>query len=588
MQKNRLRFAPSPTGALHIGGVRTALYNYLLARKFRGTFILRIEDTDQNRYVPGAEDYIIEALEWCGIIPDEGPGFGGEYGPYRQSDRKAIYVKYAEELIQSGNAYYAFDTPEELDAKRAREAEEDHSVWKYDSHTRMNMRNSLTLSPEEVESLLADGTPYTVRLKVQPNKEVVIQDQVRGEVIFQTNELDDKVMLKADGMPTYHLANIIDDHLMKITHVIRGEEWLSSTAHHVLLYRALGWEESMPEFAHLPLILKPAPENFINKNNRADLAAKFTNDLLEKYPDVPGLKPSAALNTITQLFQDKASLNARLKVKEKEPEDKKVLKTYLKDSLYGKLSKRDGDRLGMPVFPLSWEGEEESDSFLGFREAGFLPEAVINFMAFLGWNPGTEQEIFSLEELIAAFDLEKISKSGARFDYDKARWYNQQYLLQMPEEQLPALVGPLIKAHGHQPSEDYLRGFCALMKERAVLLTDFWTSGYYFFEPVREYDDTNIRKRYKSERRPLFENFVQQLGELPNFDAVHTKEAAQDFMAANELKFGDVLPILRLGLAGTTHGPDVFQMMELMGKEMVVERMNSGLAYFEKVHAGAE
>lgn len=583
MQNIRLRFAPSPTGALHIGGVRTALYNYLLARKFNGTFILRIEDTDQTRYVPGAEDYIVEALQWCGIVPDEGPGFGGEFGPYRQSDRKDIYTKYAAELVASGNAYYAFDTPEELDAKRAQSAEGDHSVWKYDSHTRLSMRNSLTLEAAEVEQLLASGTPYTIRLKVPANEEVIIQDRVRGEVIFQTNELDDKVMLKADGMPTYHLANIIDDHLMEITHVIRGEEWLSSTAHHVLLYRSFGWEESMPEFAHLPLILKPAPESFINKNNLAELAERFTGDLLQKYADVPGLKADNVLKTITQLFQDKASLGSRLKVKDKEPEDRKVLKTYLKDSLYGKLSKRDGDRLGMPVFPLSWAGESEADSFLGFREAGFLPAAVVNFLAFLGWNPGTEQEIFSLEELIQAFDLEKISKSGARFDYDKSRWYNQQYLLQMPEEELPALVRPVIEAQGHQPEATYLQGFCELMKERAVLLTDFWTGGYYFFEAINDYDDVNIRKRYKPERRPLFENFFRQLGELSNFDAEQTKEAAHRFMEENSLKFGDVLPILRLGLAGTMQGPDVFRMMELMGKETVVNRLNESLDYFDTV-----
>lgn len=585
MQNIRLRFAPSPTGALHIGGVRTALYNYLLARKYNGTFILRIEDTDQTRYVPGAEEYIIEALQWCGIAPDEGPGFGGEYGPYRQSDRKAIYTKYADELIQSDYAYYAFDTPEELDAQRAGAADAEHSAWKYDAHTRMNMRNSLTLPEAEVQQLLADGTPYTIRLKVPANEEVIITDRVRGEVIFQTNELDDKVMLKADGMPTYHLANIIDDHLMQITHVIRGEEWLSSTAHHVLLYRAFGWEDSMPEFAHLPLILKPAPESFINKNNLSELAERFTHDLLRKHDDVPGLEKAKALNTITQLFQDKKSLNNRLKINEKEPEDRKVLKAYLKDSLYGKLSKRDGDRLGMPVFPLSWEGETGADSFLGFREAGFLPAAVVNFLAFLGWNPGTEQEIFDLPALIETFDLEKISKSGARFDYDKARWYNQQYLLQMPEAELPALVRPLIEAHGPRPAEDYLLGFCRLMKERAVLLTDFWSGGSYFFEPVRDYDEANIRKRYQPERRPLFENFIDQLNDLANFDAAGTKAVTEGFMTEHDLKFGDVLPVLRLALAGTTHGPDAFQMMELMGKEMVVDRMRKGLDYFDRIHA---
>lgn len=586
MQNIRLRFAPSPTGALHIGGVRTALYNYLLARKHGGTFILRIEDTDQTRYVPGAEQYITEALQWCGISPDEGPGFGGEYGPYRQSDRKDIYSQYAMDLINSGNGYYAFDTPEELDAKRAESAEGGHQTWKYDSASRMSMRNSLSLPVDEVSRLLADGIPYTIRLKVPENQEVIIQDRVRGEVIFQTNELDDKVMMKADGMPTYHLANVVDDHLMKITHVIRGEEWLSSTAHHMLLYRAFGWEDTMPEFAHLPLILKPAPESFINKNNLRELAERFTGEIMQKHEDVPGLKEDKTLQAVTQLFQDKAGLSSRLKVKDKEPEEKKVMKTFLRDALYGKLSKRDGDRLGMPVFPLSWNGETAADSFLGFREAGFLPAAVVNFLAFLGWNPGTEQEIFSLSELIAAFDLEKISRSGARFDFDKARWYNQQYLLQMSEKDLAGLIRPLIEAHGPQPSEDYLEGFVGLMKERAVLLTDFWSNGAYFFRPVAEYDTAGIRKRYKPERRPLFEHFVDQLKELEAFNAANTKATAEAFMADNELKFGDVLPVLRLGLAGTMQGPDVFQMMELLGKDTVVSRLREALQYFAEVHAG--
>ena len=585
MQNIRLRFAPSPTGALHIGGVRTALYNYLLARKHGGVFILRIEDTDQTRYVPGAEDYIVEALQWCGITPDEGPGIGGDYGPYRQSERKAIYGEYAKTLIESGYGYYAFDTPEELDAKRAIITDSGHQTWKYDSGTRMSMRNSLSLSADEVDRLLAEGTPYTIRLKVPENQEVHIQDRVRGEVIFKTNELDDKVMLKTDGMPTYHLANIIDDHLMKITHVIRGEEWLSSTAHHVLLYRAFGWEDTMPEFAHLPLILKPAPESIITKQNLKELAGRFTNELLQKNPDVPGLQEGKTLAAITQLFQDKASLGARLKIKDKDSGDKKAMKTFLKSALYGKLSKRDGDRLGMPVFPLSWQGEAESDSFLGFREAGFLPDAVINFLAFLGWNPGTEQEIFSLDELIEAFDVEKIGKSGARFDFAKARWYNQQYLLKMKAEDLPTLVRPIIEAYGHQPSEAYLQDFCNLMKERAVVLLDFWTGGHYFFEAIQNYDEAGIRKRYKPERRSLFDGFVKELAELTNFDAAHTKALTEAFMASNELKYGDVLPVLRLGLAGNMQGPDVFKIMEVLGKEVVVERLVAGLDYFDRVHA---
>ena len=339
MSNIRLRFAPSPTGPLHIGGVRTALYNYLLAKKTGGTFILRIEDTDQTRYVPGAEDYIIESLKWCGLEPQEGPGFGGDYGPYRQSERKALYKKYAQQLIDSGNAYYAFDTPEELEARRQAEKEKGNHTFKYDSKLRKEMNNSTTLSAEEVKSRLESGTPYTIRLKIPIDEIVTVKDLIRGDVNFQSNELDDKIILKGDGMPTYHLANIVDDHLMKISHVIRGEEWLPSTAHHVLLYRFLGWEDKMPQFAHLPLILKP---------------------------------------------------NGK-----------------------GKLSKRDGAKLGIPVFPLSWAGTVQDDAFEGFREFGFDPNAVINFLAFLGWNPGTEQEIFSLDALCDAFSIEKIGKAGA-------------------------------------------------------------------------------------------------------------------------------------------------------------------------------
>ena len=364
----RVRFAPSPTGALHIGGVRTALYNYLLVKKLGGTFILRIEDTDQTRFVPGAEEYIIETLKWCGIEPTEGIGFGdGEYAPYRQSERKKLYQDYANQLINSGNAYYAFDTPSEIEAMRERLKNE--SNQSYSLTTRGSMKNSLTLSEKEVKELMESGTPYVIRLKVPENVNVAIDDLIRNTVTFNTNELDDKVLLKADGMPTYHLANIVDDYLMKITHVIRGEEWLPSAGHHALIYKAFGWESIMPRFAHLPLILKPDGK--------------------------------------------------------------------------GKLSKRDGKKFGFPVFPLSWNGETEEDSFLGFREMGFDPRAVINFLALLGWNSGTEQEIFSMDELSEKFSLEKINKSGARFDYDKAKWFNQQYIMLTPNEDLAEQLYPL-------------------------------------------------------------------------------------------------------------------------------------------------
>ncbi len=504
----RLRFAPSPTGPLHIGGVRTALYNFLLARKEGGTFILRIEDTDQTRYVPGAEEYILEALRWCGLKPDEGPGFGGAYGPYRQSERKALYTAYAEELVARGKAYYAFDTPEELQAKREDFQKQGLPNFKYGAAVRMQMRNSLSLPANEVQELLDAGTPYTLRLKVDPGSEVLIRDRIRGEVRFKTEELDDKVLLKADGMPTYHLANVVDDHLMKITHVIRGEEWLSSTAHHVLLYQAFGWEEQMPEFAHLPLILKPTGK--------------------------------------------------------------------------GKLSKRDGTKLGIPVFPLSWEGSTPEESFKGFREFGFDPRAVVNFLAFLGWNPGTEQEIFSLEELVQAFSIEKIGKSGARFDYDKALWFNQQYIQASDNAYLAEQIRPILKEHGHEPPQEWLEKFCGLLKERVSLYPDFWEQGKYLLEPVREYDSKTLRKKWKPERLPLFLEMTASLEALPDFTATAIEQAVKAFAERQQLKPGEVFPFLRIALTGTTRGPGIFEVMELLGKEESISRLKTALPAFQE------
>jgi glutamyl-tRNA synthetase len=503
MENIRVRFAPSPTGALHIGGIRTALYNYLLAKKYHGTFILRIEDTDQVRYVPGAEEYIVEALRWCNLLPTEGPGFGGNYGPYRQSERKAIYQQYATQLLESGNAYYAFDTPEELD-----EAREQDKTFKYDGVNRQHLKNSLTLAPTEVQERISSGEPWVIRLKVPSGEAIHIQDLIRGEVIFQSDELDDKVILKADGMPTYHLANIVDDHLMEITHVIRGEEWLPSTAHHVLLYRAFGWGATMPQFAHLPLILKPDGK--------------------------------------------------------------------------GKLSKRDGTRLGIPVFPLSWEGETPEDSFVGFREFGFLPQAMVNFMAFLGWNPGTEQEIFNLEELTQAFSVEKIGKAGARFDFEKAKWFNQQYILHADNVTLAQLVRPIIEAKGHQPEQAFLEGFCALLKERVVVLSDFWEKGYYLFEPVREYDLPNAQKRWKPEIKAHFEQLATTLSELDSsqWQTTPIQHTIEHFMTDRGLKPGEVFPLLRIALAGTMQGPALFEMMALLGKNTVLERLERAFQLF--------
>lgn len=483
----RVRFAPSPTGTLHIGGVRTALYNYLLAKKLGGQFILRIEDTDQTRYVPGAEEYIIEALRWTGILPDEGVGFGGEYGPYRQSDRKAIYKEYAEKLVAAGNAYYAFDTPEELEKHRA--ATENFTC---NAHTRGALRNSLTLPASEVEALLASGAPAVIRLKVEPGQAIHINDMIRGEVVFKSDELDDKVLLKADGMPTYHLANIVDDHLMKITHVIRGEEWLSSTAHHVLLYRGFGWEDTMPAFAHLPLIMKPVGN--------------------------------------------------------------------------GKLSKRDGAKFGIPVFPLAWQSEKEEDNAPGFRENGFLPEAVVNFLALLGWHPETEQEIFSMEQLIDSFSIEKISKGGARFDYDKAKWFNQKYIQAMDNVALAQLIRPYAEKEKYSINEDFLEKVAVLMKERVTLIPDFVKDGYYLFEPVKVYDTETLTKKWKPELRPFFESLKTRLSNINDFSAMVIEEDVKNFIQENTLKPGDILPLLRITLAGTMKGPAVFDMMGLLGK----------------------
>lgn len=509
MENCRVRFAPSPTGALHIGGVRTALYNYLLAKKLGGTFILRIEDTDQTRYVPGAEDYIMEALAWLDITPDEGPSVGGDYGPYRQSERKSMYKEYALKLVENGHAYYAFDTPEELDARRNEEKAKGNHSFKYDHSVRDQMRNSLTLAEDEVKSMLDAGTPYTIRLMVPTDERVAFNDNIRSDVQFSSNELDDKVMLKADGMPTYHLANVVDDYLMKITHVIRGEEWLPSTAHHVLLYKYLGWEDSMPQFAHLPLILKPTGN--------------------------------------------------------------------------GKLSKRDGAKLGIPVFPLSWDSDNPEDSFKGFRDFGFLPEAVLNFLAFLGWNPGTEEEFFRLEELVGAFDLNKVSKGGARFDFDKAKWFNQQYIINSSNADLLELVKPLAEAKGIECSDAYLSQCIDLMKERVQFLPDFLEVGYYLFEKVRNYEEKPIRKKWKPEQKGIFEKLLADMVALENFDAASIENTIKAFMEEHGLGFGNVLPFLRIGMAGTMKGPGVFEMMELLGKNEVNERMTAAYTAFDGI-----
>lgn len=502
MDSIRVRFAPSPTGALHIGGVRTALYNFLLAKKHKGTFILRIEDTDQTRFVPGAEEYIIESLLWCGLIPDEGPGFGGEYGPYRQSDRKALYREQVDELIRRGNAYYAFDTPEELEAQREKDPN-----FKYDSRVRMTLKNSLSLPPAEVEQLLEQGVPHTVRLKVPENEEVAVEDLIRGKVLFQSHELDDKVLLKADGMPTYHLANIVDDRFMRITHVIRGEEWLPSTGHHVLLYKAFGWEDAMPAFAHLPLILRPDGK--------------------------------------------------------------------------GKLSKRDGARFGMPVFPLSWKGETLDDSFVGFREFGFDPNAVVNFLALLGWNAGTEQELFSMTELIEAFSIDKIGKAGARFDFDKAKWFNHQYIQAAPNEVLAREFRPFLTARGLDIPDERLQVYCGLLKDRAHLLPELWDVGHYLLESRVEFDPEAVSKKWKPELEPAFRQVIALLHEQASFVAAPLHDLVVEWLKNNQVKPGDMLPVLRIALTGALKGPGVFEMMEFLGKAATVQRLEQAADHFK-------
>jgi len=507
MDNVRVRFAPSPTGPLHIGGVRTALYNYLFAKKNNGTFILRVEDTDQNRFVSGAEEYIVKSLNWFGLTPDEGPGFGGEYGPYRQSERKDLYGQYAQELIDKGLAYYCFDTGEELDAWRKKHEAAGNQGVKYNYLTRSEMRNSLSLPENEVKQLLEKGENVTVRLKIEEGQDIVIRDEVRGEVTFKSSELDEKIIFKGDGMPTYHLANIVDDHLMKITHVIRGEEWLPSTAHHVLMYQYFGW--TPPSFAHLPLILKPTGK--------------------------------------------------------------------------GKLGKRDGAKFGFPVFPFDWYDEKDKETFIGFYEAGYLPDAVVNFVSLLGWNPGNDEEIFTMNELIDLFEVERIVKSGARFDVDKSRWFNQQYIISKPNSKLAEKLKPLLAAQDIEVSDDYLIQFVDLMKERVEMLPDFLTAGAFFFAMPEEIEEKMVKKKYKLENRPNFDDLVEIMANMKQFTSSALETSIKSYITEHELGFGAVMPILRLGICGTMKGPDLFDTMELIGQDEVVKRMNSSLDKFTEI-----
>ena len=498
-RKVRVRFAPSPTGALHIGGVRTALYNYLFAKQHNGDMILRIEDTDSQRFVPGAEAYIIEALEWLGIKFDEGVGYGGNHAPYRQSERKDIYRKYVEQLLSDGKAYIAFDTPEELEAKR-----KEIPNFQYDASTRMQMRNSLTFPKEEIDRLIAEGKQYVVRFKVEPGEDVHVNDLIRGEVIINSSILDDKVLYKsADNLPTYHLANIVDDHLMEISHVIRGEEWLPSAPLHVLLYRAFGWKDSMPEFAHLSLLLKPDGN--------------------------------------------------------------------------GKLSKRDGDRLGFPVFPLEWHDPKTGEVSSGYREAGYLPEAVINFLALLGWNPGNDQEILSMDDLIKLFSLEKCSKNGAKFDFEKGKWFNHKYIQNKSNEELTELFLPILQKKGISADPAKTAKIIGLVKDRISFVKELWAQTSYFFIAPESYEEKSVKKRWKEDTPERMKELIEILENITDFASEDTEKIVLGWITENNYHMGNVMNAFRLAVVGECKGPHMFDITTILGKEETIKRIKKAI-----------
>lgn len=498
-RKVRVRFAPSPTGALHIGGVRTALYNYLFARQHGGDMIFRIEDTDSQRFVPGAEAYIIESLEWLGIKFDEGVSYGGEYGPYRQSERKEIYRKYVDRLLESGKAYIAFDTPGELDAKR-----QEIANFQYDASTRMQMRNSLTLPEEEVNALIAGGNQYVVRFKIEPGEDIRVNDLIRGEVVINSSVLDDKVLYKsADNLPTYHLANIVDDHLMEVSHVIRGEEWLPSAPLHVLLYRAFGWEDTMPRFAHLPLLLKPDGK--------------------------------------------------------------------------GKLSKRDGDRLGFPVFPLEWHDPKTGEVSSGYRESGYLPGAVVNFLALLGWNPGNDQEIMSMDELVRLFSLEKCSKSGAKFDYEKGKWFNHKYIQLKSDEELAGLFLPVLAEKGITVDKSVAARIISLVKGRVSFVKELWDQTAFFFIAPDTYEEKSVKKRWKEETPAQMTELIGVLESLSDFTSAPAEKEVLGWIEGKGYHLGNVMNAFRLAVVGECKGPHMFDITEIMGKDETISRIRKAI-----------
>ena len=495
----RVRFAPSPTGPLHIGGVRTALFNYLFAKKNNGTFILRIEDTDQNRYVPGAEQYIKDALNWCNIPYEEGPDKEGSFGPYRQSERKDLYKQYADRLLENGKAYYAFDTPDSLDQLR-KEHEANKKTFIYNWHNRNELDNSLSLSAEEVNNKLASGVPYVIRFKSPQDETLHLKDEIRGDIKIDTNTLDDKILFKSDGMPTYHLANIVDDHLMEITHVIRGEEWLPSLALHFMLYQALEWEA--PVFAHLPLILKPVGK--------------------------------------------------------------------------GKLSKRDGDKLGFPVFPLQWTDPKTNDLSAGYREDGYLPEAVVNMLAFLGWNPGTEQELFSLDELIQQFDLSRVNKAGAKFDPEKTKWFQQQHLQRLDNSELVDAFKTILE-HKKITTDAPIETVIEAVKERAVFVNDLWEQSSYFFLPPTQYDEKATKKAWKEDTADLMHELTRILSDIDDFTQDNVSQIVKAWITGKEIGFGKIMMPLRVALVGSLQGADLFLIASVIGKKQTIYRIESAI-----------
>jgi glutamyl-tRNA synthetase len=499
-KKVRVRFAPSPTGPLHIGGVRTALYNYLFAKQHQGDLILRIEDTDSGRFVPGAEEYIIESFKWLGINFDEGVGYGGNFGPYRQSERKDIYRQYVDNLLDKSLAYIAFDTAEELEAKRA-----EIPNFQYDASTRMKMRNSITLPKDEVDKLIESGERYVVRIKIEPGEDVHVHDVIRGDIVINSSILDDKVLFKSvDGLPTYHLANIVDDRLMEVTHVIRGEEWLSSAPLHVLLYRYLGWADTMPVFAHLPLLLKPEGG--------------------------------------------------------------------------GKLSKRDGDRLGFPVFPLEWRDPKSGEVSSGYREKGYLPEAVLNFLALLGWNPGNDLEVMEMEEMIQLFDLSHCSKSGAKFDFEKGKWFNHQYIQKRPDEDIAKMFLPVLEKNGVKNTDfEYVKKIVALMKERVNFVPELWGLSYYFFEAPQKYDEKTVKKRWKEDSKEQLTELVEVLRACAPFDVEGTEECVKAWIEKKGYNLGNIMNAARLALVGQGIGPQVFHITEAIGKDETIRRLQAAI-----------